>query len=98
MAYGESDRTPQAPKRPNNLMLEGRKKLTVSGVEEVESFDENEIAMRTGEGALIVRGEGLRIDRLNVDGGDVNVLGRISELRYEEPAPERGGFWARLFG
>ena len=98
MAYGEAERTAAPkPSKPNDLTLEGRKKLTVSGVEEVESFDESEIAMRTGEGALIVRGEGLRIDRLNVSGGDVNVLGRINELRYEDAAPERG-FWARLFG
>ena len=87
MAYGEAERTNAAPKRPNNLTLEGRKKLTVSGVEEVERFDENEIALRTGEGRL----------RLSVENGDVNVSGRISELRYEEDAPEKGSLWARLW-
>ena len=94
MPYEERKSDPQPPRRANNLTLEGRRKLTVSGVEEVESFDENEISMRTGEGDLIVRGEGLRVDRLNVEGGDVNILGSISELRYAERAPEKG-FWAR---
>ena len=97
MAYGEAERTAPAPKKPNNLTLENRRKLTVSGVEEVERFDENEVSMRTGEGRCVVRGEDLRISRLSVEGGDVNVLGLITELRYEEAAPERG-FWARLFG
>lgn len=96
MPYEERKSDPQPPRRANNLTLEGRRKLTVSGVEEVESFDENEISMRTGEGDLIVRGEGLRVDRLNVEGGDVNILGSISELRYAEHAPEKG-FWARLW-
>ena len=96
MPYEERKSDPQPPRKANNLTLEGRRKLTVSGVEEVESFDENEISMRTGEGDLIVRGEGLRVDRLNVEGGDVNILGSISELRYEDAAPEKG-FWARLW-
>ena len=97
MAYGEAERTTAALKRPNNLTLEGRKKLTVSGVEEVERFDENEIALRTGEGRLLIAGEGLHVSRLSVENGDVNVSGRISELRYEESAPEKGSLWARLW-
>ena len=97
MAYGEAERTAPAVKKPNNLTLENRRKLTISGVEDVERFDETEVSMRTGEGSLVVRGEDLRISRLSVEGGDVNITGLITELRYEEPQPERG-FWARLFG
>ena len=97
MAYGEAERTAQAIKKPNDLTLENRRKLTVSGVEEVERFDETEVSMRTGEGSLVVRGEDLRISRLSVEGGDLSIHGLITELRYEEAAPERG-FWARLFG
>ena len=97
MAYGEAERTAAAPKKPNNLTLEGRRKLTVSGVEEVERFDDGEIALRTGEGRLLIAGEGLHVSRLSVENGDVNVSGRISELRYEEAAQEKGGFWARLW-
>ena len=97
MPYENAERSVQAVKRPNNLTLEGRKKLTVTGVEEVESFDENEIVMHTAEGDLAVRGEGLNISRLSVDNGDVFIQGQITELRYEERAPERT-LWARLFG
>ena len=98
MPYEQRERPAEsaAVRRPNNLALEGRKHLTVSGVEEVMGFDEREITMRTGEGDLIVRGEDMHISKLSVEGGDVHIHGRIAELRYEEPAPERRP-WKRLF-
>ena len=52
----------------HHLILEDRENLTVSGVEEVESFDENTIVMETAQGLLIVRGEGLHIEKLSLDG------------------------------
>ena len=96
MPYETQARAAQAAKRPNNLTLENRRHLTVSGVEEVVSFDEKEVTMRTGEGDLIVRGEGMTISKLSVEGGDVHVHGMISELCFEDSAPERG-LWKRLF-
>ncbi len=96
MAYEDSGRGAQSVRRPNNVTLENRRKLTVTGVEEVERFDENEITLRTGEGDLVIRGGEMRIGRLSTDNGDVSVSGRIDALFYEESAPERG-LWARLF-
>ena len=55
----------------HHLILEDRERLTVSGVEEVESFDENTIVMETAQGVLIVRGEGLHIEKLSLDGVDL---------------------------
>ena len=96
MAYEQQTRAAAGAKRANDLTLEGRAVLTVGGVEEVLRFDEREICMRTGEGDLTVRGEDMTISRLNVEGGDVHIRGRISELCYEDSAPERG-LLARLF-
>ncbi len=96
MPYEQRERAPQPLKRPSGLTLENRKHLTVSGVEEVVSFDEREIVIRTVEGDLCVHGEGMTISKLSVDNGDVHIHGLISQLRYEESAPERG-LWARLF-
>ena len=42
----------------HHVILEGREQLSVSGVEEVESFDENTIIMTTVKGTLVVRGGG----------------------------------------
>jgi sporulation protein YabP len=62
----------------------------------VESFDENTIVMATVKGALVVRGEGLHIEKLSLDGGDLKVEGMVDSLTYEDQGRERGGFFARL--
>ncbi len=80
----------------HHLILEERERLTVSGVEEVESFDENTIVMETVQGLLIVRGEGLHIEKLSLDGGDLKVEGTVESLTYEE-SRDKGGFFSRLW-
>ena len=82
----------------HHLILEDRENLTVSGVEEVESFDETTIVMYTAQGTLIVRGEGLHIEKLSLDGGDLKVEGMVESLTYEESRRNKGGFFARLLG
>ena len=82
----------------HHLILEDRERLTISGVEEVESFDENTIVMVTAQGMLIVRGEGLHIEKLSLDGGDLKVEGMVESLTYEEDRRSRGGFLSRLLG
>lgn len=82
----------------HHLILEDREKLTVSGVEEVESFDENTIVMDTAQGVLVVRGEELHIEKLSLDGGDLKVEGMIESLVYEESRRGKGGFLSRLLG
>lgn len=81
----------------HHIILEERERLTVSGVEEVESFDENTIVMDTARGALVVRGQDLHIEKLSLDGGDLKVEGIIDSLTYEESRQDRGGLLSRLF-
>ena len=94
MAYEDVRSGPAAP---HQVVLEDRERLTVSGVEEVESFDENTIVMLTSRGTLVVRGEELHIEKLSLDGGDLRVEGAIDSLTYEDGGRERGGLFARLF-
>ena len=82
----------------HQLQLDGREKLMVSGVEDVERFDENAIVMSTCVGTLIITGENLHIGKLSLEGGELKVEGRIDSLEYEEDAPVSGGFFSRLFG
>lgn len=81
---------------PHHVVLEGRSSLTVSGVEEVESFDENTIVMVTVKGTLVVRGDSLHIEKLSLDGGDLKVEGMVDSITYEDDGREKGGFLARL--
>ena len=89
MAYEEN-------RMSHQVMMEGRSSLSVSGVEEVESFDETTIVMNTVKGTLVVRGEGLHIEKLSLDGGDLKVEGTVDSLIYEDDGREKGGFLARL--
>ncbi len=83
---------------PHHILLEGRNQLSISGVEEVESFDETSIIMGTTQGTLVVRGEDLHIEKLSLDGGDLRVEGTVDSLTYEEERQLRGGFFSRLLG
>lgn len=83
--------------REHSISLDSRQKLTVSGVEEVESFDENTITMYTNHGMLLVRGEGLHIEKLSLDGGDLKVEGQVDSLSYEDKVQSSGGLFSRLF-
>lgn len=80
---------------PHRIVLEERTALSVSGVEEVDSFDDTSICLATSQGDLIIRGEALHIEQLSLDGGDLKVEGTIHSLTYEASAP-RGGLFARL--
>ena len=82
----------------HRLELEGRERLTISGVEDVERFDDTGIVMTTSAGILTVTGEGLHIGQLSLEGGELHVDGRVDSISYEEDGGERGGFLRRLFG
>lgn len=79
---------------PHKLQLNERKSLTMTGVTEVVSFDENTVVLQTALGLLIVQGQQLSLQNLSLEGGQVAVEGTVSALSYEEP---RQGGWRRLF-
>lgn len=81
---------------PHKLTLNQREELTLSGVTEVVSFDENAVVLKTNLGTLNVLGENLVLKTLSTEGGQVSVSGKVHSLVYEEPRPE--GFFRRLLG
>ena len=83
--------------KEHSLNMINREKLSLTGVMDVSGFDENLSVLVTALGPLTVRGEGLHIDRIDLNAGQLEVRGKVSDLSYEEPAHE-GSFWARLFG
>ncbi len=90
-----------APKEVlHNLILENRKKLTLSGIEDVDSFDEESITLFTDTGTLTVKGSELHINKLSVESGEVSIEGHVDSLVYSdgESSKTRGmGFFARMF-
>ena len=80
--------------QPHKLQLNERSSLTMTGVAEVVSFDENTVVLQTSLGLLVVQGQQLQLKNLTLEGGQVAVEGTISALSYEEP---RQTGWRRLF-
>ena len=93
MLYEEKEKVPV---KPHNVILEDRTRISVSGVVEVDSFDDRQIVTVTSKGSLILRGTDLHIDKLSLDTGELVVTGLITDLGYEETAPG-GSLWSRLF-
>lgn len=85
------------PLMPHNLVLEDRRLLTVSGVSDVDSFDEETVVVFTDLGELTIRGRDLHINRLSVEVGELTVEGSISALIYSEETVKNGGFFSRVF-
>ncbi|MBQ4248936.1 MAG: sporulation protein YabP [Clostridia bacterium] len=83
----------------HNVIMENRTRLSVSGVEDVDNFDESTVTLITAMGALTVRGMGLRINKLSVDTGEVMIEGDIDSFEYSDVPAQRegGGFISRLF-
>lgn len=79
---------------PHKLTLSQRKNLTMTGVTEVISFDENAVVLSTALGTLTVHGQGLQLKNLSLEGGQVAVDGEVAALVYEEVRRAK----RRLFG
>jgi len=79
------------------VVLKNRQDLAVDGVISVESFDDQEVIIETEEGLLIVRGENLHVNQLNIDAGKLNVNGTISTLEYLGSSSHKSGFFGRFF-
>ena len=82
-----------------NLVLENRKKLSVSGVNDVLSFDDQFVMVDTELGLLTVKGENIRINKLSLDTAEVIVEGEISSLYYSQNKQEKsaGTILSKIF-
>ena len=98
MAMNEQNNINQMPV-PHNVILEDRRRLTVSGVSDVDSFDEQTVIVFTQMGELTVKGEDLHINRLSLEIGELALEGDITALTYTDRAqkPQQGSFWGRVF-
>ncbi len=78
----------------HRITLRAREELFCEGVEEIISYNETEVVLKTSEGMLIVGGKKLAISSLSVDIGELRVFGTIVFMEYKEPKPS--GFFARV--
>lgn len=86
--------------RSHNIILENRKKMSVSGVEHVTSFDPALIILVTVQGNITIKGAELDIKKLNLDDGNLSIEGYINSIVYtdKEDISSKGvGFFGKMF-
>ena len=86
-----------AEEKKHTLSVVARTSASLTGVCDVQSFDEREVILRTDCGEMTVEGEDLRVGTLDVERGVVELTGRICALYYSDAAPARKGLRARFF-
>lgn len=85
-------------KMPHNLIIEDRKKINISGVEEVQSFDDESVVLLTTMGELTVRGSDIKIGKLSTESGDLSITGNIRAISYtDDDYGSDRGFFSRIF-
>ena len=81
----------------HNAIMENRSKLMLTGVNDVERFDENVVVLYTQLGELNVKGEKLHISEMSIESGELNIDGEISALIYgQRDAVSKLGFFGKL--
>lgn len=80
----------------HNIIIEDRKKLTLSGVKDVISFDDETLLLETVLGRLTVKGAGLHIVNFDTASGDLFAEGKIFAAVYTSDE-KNGGFFSRVF-
>lgn len=68
--------------KKHTLMLDNRGKLVLTGAEDVNGFNEETVSVKSSCGTLIIKGEKLHIEKLNLETGDVSIDGKINAMQY----------------
>ena len=87
----------QQPGREHSVTLEDRARLSLTGVDDVDCFNEQLVVLRTPLGTLTVAGAGLNVSRLSLEDGRVEIDGEVDALEYSGGKKKSGGWRSRLF-
>jgi sporulation protein YabP len=80
-------RTEEKKRSPSRHMLQidKRELVTVTGLLDVISFDEESVIGETEMGVVIIKGGNLHVNKINLDSGELSVSGEIDSIAYENP-------------
>jgi len=83
----------------HNVIMEDREHLSVSGVTDVNEFNEAVIVLETSMGVLTVEGENLKISQLSIETGEMKIDGSVNSVVYSDDDVRRvhTSLWARIF-
>jgi sporulation protein YabP len=83
----------------HDIIMRGRRAVEITGVKQVESFDNEEFLLETSMGYLSIRGQNLSMKNLDVDKGNVSIKGKVYDIVYldEQSTEKAKGFFSKLF-
>jgi len=70
--------------KSHKMMMDNRRKVEITGVNDVISFDLNTILLETDYGMITIKGSNLHVNRLSVEKGEVDVEGKLDGLNYSD--------------
>lgn len=82
----------------HNVIIEDRKRISMTGITDVGSFDEETLNIESSTGCITVRGRNLQITKLSLDSGELCAEGEIVSLMYSAPSGKGKGLFSKMFG
>ncbi|MBE4906674.1 sporulation protein YabP [Cytobacillus suaedae] len=97
--YYEANGSNKGTVQEHDVVMRSRRLLDITGVKQVESFDNEEFLLETVMGFLAIRGQNLQMKNLDVDKGIVSIKGKVFDIVYldEQHAEKAKGFFSKLF-
>ncbi|MBM7646454.1 sporulation protein YabP [Scopulibacillus daqui] len=97
--YSQPMNNKDKPSPNHDIIMKSRKKIEITGVKHVESFDHEEFLLETVMGFLAIKGSHLKMQNLNVEQGIVVIEGKIFEMSYldDHDGENSKGFFSKLF-
>lgn len=74
----------QVSNKSHKLTMVNRKGLTLTGINDVISFDMNEVLLESSQGMLLIKGKDLKVEKVQLEHGEVDVEGEVESLTYSE--------------
>lgn len=70
--------------KAQKLVLDNRKKMALTGIRDVVSFDMNQVLLESVLGMILIKGNDLKVTRLSLEKGEVDIDGQIDAITYSE--------------
>lgn len=86
--------------KPQELILQDRKRLSVSGIVKLVSLNEESFLLKTNKGMLLIEGKKLEMSNLDINTGNISIIGEVNSLVFidkQNNKEEKEGFFKKLF-
>ena len=85
--------------KEQNIVIQNREKTIVTGVEDILSFDDELVIMQTNLGMLTIKGQELKMNKLNLDNSELIIEGKTCAIAYSDAVDgnKKQGFMSKLF-